>query len=172
MTRIWPFLLIAGCALAADPKQPPAQAARGQAFFLDESNAKHCGTCHALGKQGTAVGPDLSKLARLGPRGILMAIRASRTAYVQNVKLKNGTEFPGMPVAQDDTSAQYYDMSATPPALRKVDRKDIASVGDNSVWKHPPESAGYTAQQLADVIAFIKWASYGDTKGVSLDDVQ
>jgi len=172
MTRIWPFLLIAGCALAADPK-PPAQAARGQAFFLDENNAKHCGGCHSLAKQGTAVGPDLSKLARLGPRAILMAVRATRTAYVQTVKLKNGTEFPAMPVAtQDTTTVQYYDLSVTPPALRKLDRKDIASVGDNSVWKHPPESAGYTAQQLADVIAFIKWASYGDSKGVNIDDVQ
>jgi putative heme-binding domain-containing protein len=171
MTRIWPFLLIAGCALAADVK-PPAQAARGQAFFLDETNAKHCGTCHSLAKQGTAVGPDLSKLARLNPRAILMAVRASRTEYVQNVKLKNGTEFAGMPVAQDATTAQYYDLSVTPPVLRKLDRSEIALVGDNSVWKHPPESAGYTAQQLADVIAFIKWASYGDTKGVSVDDVQ
>lgn len=171
MTRIWPFLLIAGCALAADTK-PPAQAARGQALFFDETNAKHCGSCHSLAKQGTAVGPDLSKLARLNPRGIVMAIRATRTAYVQNVKLKNGTDFPGMPVAQDATTAQYYDMSVTPPALRKLDRSEIASTGDNSVWKHPPESAGYTPQQLADVIAFIKWASYGDTKGVNLDDVQ
>jgi putative heme-binding domain-containing protein len=170
MTRIWPVLIIAGCALAADTK-PPAQAARGQAFFLDETNAKHCGTCHSLAKQGTAVGPDISKLARLGPRAILMAVRASRTEYVQNVKLKNGTEFAGMPVAQDATTAQYYDLSVTPPVLRKLDRSEIALVSDNSVWKHPPESAGYTAQQLADVIAFIKWASYGDTKGVSVDDV-
>jgi len=170
MNRIWPFLLIAGCALAADTK-PPAQAARGQAFFLDETNPKHCGTCHSLAKQGNAVGPDISKLARLNPRAILMAIRASRTAYVQTVKLKNGTEFPGMPVAQDATTAQYYDLSVTPPVLRKLDRGEIASTGDNSVWKHPPESAGYTPQQLADVIAFIKWASYGDTKGVNIDDV-
>jgi mono/diheme cytochrome c family protein len=171
MTRIWPFLLIAGYGLAADPK-PTAQASRGQAFFMDESNPKHCGSCHSLARQGTAVGPDLSKLARLGPRPILMAVRATRTAYVQTVKLKNGTEFPGMPVAQDGTTAQYYDLSTTPPTLRRLDRKDITAVGDNSVWKHPPGSAGYTPQQLADVIAFIKWASYGDTKGVSVDDVQ
>ncbi len=171
MTRLWPFLLIAGCALAADVK-PPAQAARGQAFFLDETNKKNCGSCHSLAKQGTAVGPDLSKLARLGPRAILMAVRATRTEYVQSIKLKNGSEFPGMPVAQDASTAQYYDLSVTPPALRKLDRGEIGSVGDNSVWKHPPESAGYTSQQLADVIAFIKWASYGDTKGVKVEEVE
>jgi len=158
------------CALAADVK-PPAQAARGQAFFLDESNAKRCGSCHALAKQGTAVRPDLSRLSRLGPRAILMAVRATRTAYADR-QVEEWRRVPRHAVAQDDTSAQYYDLSVTPPALRKLDRKDIASVGDNSIWKHPPESAGYTAQQLADVIAFIKWASYGDTKGVSPDDVQ
>jgi putative heme-binding domain-containing protein len=171
MTRIWPFLLIAGCVLAADRK-PPAQAERGQAFFLDESNAKHCGTCHSLAKQGTAVGPDLSRLAHLNSRAIVSAIRATRTAYVQTVRLKNGKEFPGMPVAKDDSTVQFYDLSVTPPALRKLDRSEVAAIVDNSVWKHPPESAGYTAQQLADVIAYIKWASYGDTKGVSPDDTE
>jgi len=29
-----------------------------------------------------------------------------------------------------------------------------------------------SAQQLADVIAYIKWASYGDTKGVNPDDIE
>jgi mono/diheme cytochrome c family protein len=170
MTVIW--LLMAMAAGPAADTKPPAQAARGQAFFFDESNAKRCGSCHLLAGQGTAVGPDLSHLARLSPRAIVMAIKATRTQYVQTVRLKGGSEFPGRPGAKDDNSVQYYDLSATPPALRKLDRKDIASVGDNAVWKHPPESAGYTAQQLADVIAFIKWASYRDTKSVSPDEVE
>ena len=102
-----------------------------------------------------------------------MAIRATRTQYVQWVKLKNGKEFPGMPGAKgEDTTVQYYDLSATPPALKKLEKSDIASAGDNATWKHPPESAGYTAQQLADVIAYIKWASYGDTKGVNAADTE
>ena len=33
-------------------------------------------------------------------------------------------------------------------------------------------TAGYTAEQLADVIAYIRWVSYGDTKGVSPDDIE
>jgi hypothetical protein len=88
------------------------------------------------------------------------------------VRLKNGKEFPGMPVAKDDSTVQFYDLSVTPPALRKLDRSEVAAIVDNTLWKHPPESAGYTAQQLADVIAYIKWASYGDTKGVSPDDTE
>jgi cytochrome c553 len=163
--------MTAGAAMAADAKLP-TQAARGQAFFFDETAARHCGSCHALAHQGTAVGPDLTRLARLNARAIVSAIRATRTQYVVNVKLKDGTEFPGMAGVKDDAGAQYYDLSATPPALRKVAPKDVAAVGDNATWKHPPESAGYTAPQLADVIAYIKWASYGDTKGVNPDDVE
>jgi hypothetical protein len=118
------------------------------------------------------VGPDLTRLARLSPRAIAMAIRATRTQYVQAVKLKDGSEFPGMPVAHDESTVQFYDLGAKPPALRKLERKDVASTSDNANWKHLPESAGYTARQLADVIAYIKWASYGDTKAVSPDDVE
>jgi len=157
--------------LAADAK-PPAQAARGEAAFLDESVATHCGGCHSLAHKGTAVGPDLSRLARLNARAIVMAIRATRTQYVQWVKLKDGKEFPGMPGAKDENSVSYYDLSVTPPALKKFEKSEIASTSDNSVWKHPPESAGYTPQQLADIIAYIKWASYGDTKGVSTADTE
>jgi mono/diheme cytochrome c family protein len=171
------LLWIAYPAMTAEPapaadSKPPAQAARGQALFLDEGNASHCGSCHAIAKKGTAVGPDLTRLARLNPRAITMAIRATRTQYVQTVKLKAGGEFPGMPVAHDESTVQYYDVSSRPPVLRKLDQKDVAGVSDNASWKHPPESAGYTAQQLADVIAYIKWAAYGDTKGVSPDDVE
>jgi hypothetical protein len=126
-----------------------------------------CSACDALAQKGTPVGPDLTRLAHLKARAIVMAIRATRTQYVQWIQLKDGKEFPAMPSAKGETTVQYYDLSATPPALTKLEKSDIASVGDNASWKHPPESAGYTAQQLADVIAYIEWASYGDTKGVN-----
>ena len=176
MKGICVFLLSAYSVTAAGPLaapegKPPAQAARGQAAFFDESVAAHCGGCHSLAQKGTAVGPDLTRLAHLNARAIVMAIRATRTQYVQWVKLKNGKEFPGMPGAKDEGTT-YYDLSATPPVLKKLEKSDIASVGDNASWKHPPESAGYTAQQLADVIAYIKWASYGDTKSVSPADTE
>ena len=100
----------------------------------------------------------------------MTAIRATRTPYVLNVKLKDGTEFPVMPGAKEESGAQYYDLSATPPALRTVAAKYFAAVSDNATWKHAPESAGYTSLQLADVITYIKWALY-DAKGASSDDI-
>jgi putative heme-binding domain-containing protein len=167
------YSVMAAGAPAAPEAKPPAQAGRGQTAFFDENVATHCGGCHSLAHKGTAVGPDLTRLAHLNARAIVMAVRATRTQYVQWIKLKNGKEFPGMPAAKDEGgTVQYYDLSATPPALKKLEKSEIASVGDNASWKHPPESAGYTAQQLADVIAYIKWASYGDTKGVNPADTE
>ncbi len=172
MTVIWLLMAMAPALAPASDAKPPAQAARGQAMFFDENVVMRCGGCHSLAGKGTAVGPDISRLARLNARAIAMAIRATRTQYVQVIKLKAGGEFPGMPAAKDTGTLRYYDVSSTPPALRTLEQKDVASIGDNATWKHPPESAGYTAQQLADVIAYIKWASYGDTKGVNPDDIE
>jgi hypothetical protein len=172
MTAIWLLMAVAsGQALASDAKAPE-QAARGQAIFFDENVAAHCGGCHSLEGKGTAVGPDISRLAHLSSHGIVTAIRATLTEYVRTVKPKGGNEFPGMPAAKDTGTLQYYDLSSKPPVLRKFEPKDLSSTRENATWKHPPSSAGFTDQQLADVIAYIKWASYGDTKGVNLDDIQ
>jgi cytochrome c553 len=100
MTGFWLFMVMAA-GPATDAKLP-AQAARGQAFFFDETAARHCGSCHALAHKGTAGGPDLTRLAHLNARAIVSAIRATRTQYVQNIRLKDGTEFPGMPVAKPE----------------------------------------------------------------------
>jgi len=176
MTAIWllmamPVAIASGQAPASGAK-PPEQAARGQAIFFDESVVAHCGSCHSLEGNGTAVGPDISRLAKLSPRGIVTAIRATITEYVQTVKLTAGSEFPGMPAAKVTGSLQFYDLSSKPPVLRKFAPNEVASTLVNSKWKHPPSSADFTSQQLADVIAYIKWASYGDVKGVKTADIE
>jgi mono/diheme cytochrome c family protein len=164
---IWLMLLLAPALLA---QEPPA-AARGAALFHGTQEGS-CGTCHALGGKGTAVGPDLSRLARLNPKGIKVAILASRTQYVQNVKLKAGGSFPGMEKSKSDTGVEYYDLSQKPPALKQLTKADIDSTTDNASWKHPAESAKYTNEQLADIISYIRYASFGDKKGVTADDLE
>ena len=172
MTAIWLLMALAsGQALASDAK-PPEQAGRGKAIFFDENAVVRCGSCHVLAGLGTAVGPDISRLARVSPAGIATAIRATLTEFVQTVTLKVGGEFPGMPVTNDTGTLQYYDLSSKPPVLRKFEKQDVASTRGNATWKHPPGSAGFTAQQFADVIAYIKWASYGDTKVVDPNDIR
>jgi putative heme-binding domain-containing protein len=164
------ILLMAPVLLAQQDKMP-AQAERGQKLFFESTKGTNCGTCHAMAGKGTAVGPDLTRLARINPRGIVTAILATRTQYVVNVQTKAGAAFPGMKVNEEGTATVYYDLSKTPPEQVKVEKADVRSVQDNASWKHPPESTGYSKEQLADIIAYIRWVGFGDTKGVSPGDL-
>ncbi|MBK9170755.1 MAG: c-type cytochrome [Bryobacterales bacterium] len=160
-------------AQAVAPPAPamPAAAARGYKHFFDSDKATNCATCHSLAGRGNAVGPDLSRLARLNPRGIQVAILSTRTQYVQEVKLKNGQTFPGMQLAADGETVQMYDLNQNPPALRALKRAEIDSMKDNVDWKHPAESVHFSKAELADIISYIRWASYGDKKGVTEDEL-
>ena len=162
---IWLSVLLFLQAAAPNP-----QIGRGQTLFFADGG---CGSCHALKGRGTAVGPDLKVLGRVGVRALVTAIRASRTEYVETIKLKEGDAFPGMKAASSDaTTLQYYDLSKTPPELRKFAAGDVQSKSDNSIWKHPPAVGGYTNQQLADIVAYIRWAYGGERKPVDPSDVE
>lgn len=160
---IWLSVLLFFQAAAPNP-----QIQRGQTLFVADTG---CANCHALKGRGTAVGPDLRVLGRVGVRALVTAIRASRTEYVETIKLKTGDTFPGIKVAADATGLQYYDLSKTPPELRKLSPGDVQSKSDNASWKHPP-ATGYTNQQIADIVAYIRWATAGERKAVDPSDVE
>ena len=162
---IWLSVLLFWQAAAPNP-----QIGRGQTLFYADTG---CGTCHALKGRGTAVGPDLKVLGRIGVRALVTAIRATRTEYVETIKLKGGDPFPGIKVASADaTTLQYYDLSKTQPELRKFAPADVQSKTDNASWKHPPAVGGYTNPQIADIVAYIRWATAGDRKAVDPSDVE
>lgn len=162
---IWLSILLFMQAAAPNP-----QIGRGQALFNADTG---CARCHSLKGQGTNVGPDLRILGKVGVRALVTAIRASRTEYVETIKLKEGDAFPGMKSsASDATTLQYYDLSKNPPELKKFAPADVQSKADNSAWKHPPSIAGYTNEQLADIVAYIRWAAAGDRKAVDPSDVE
>lgn len=146
------------------------QVQRGEALFFD--SARGCATCHALKGRGTAVGPDLSVIGRLTPQAIVTAVRSSVTQYVQEVKLKSGTSFPGMPAGQDDKAVRFYDLSQSPPELRVIDKSEMELGRSQQQWKHPPATAGYTPAQLADIIAYLRYAVTGTAKSVDPADVE
>jgi mono/diheme cytochrome c family protein len=148
---------------------PNPQIERGQTLFFADNG---CATCHALKGRGTAVGPDLKVLGRVGVRALVTAIRATRTEYVETIKLKGGDTFPGIKVSADSTTMQYYDLSKKPPELRKFAPGDVQSKSDNAAWTHPPATSGYTNQQIADIIAYVRWAAAGERKAVDPADVE
>lgn len=162
---IWLSVLLFLQASAADK-----QIERGQTLFYADTG---CGTCHALKGRGTAIGPDMKALGKVGVRALVTAIRASRTEYVETIKLKEGDAFPGMKApSADATTLQYYDLSKAPPELRKFAPADVQSKTDNSTWKHPPSTGGYTNQQMADIVTYIRWAATGSRKAVDPADVE
>lgn len=143
------------------------QAKRGQTLFQKGAHGVACVSCHSLDGQGVSIGPDLRNIARVHPRGVVMAILASRTQYVVEVTTKDGKSFPGMRAGND----VYWDLAATPPAKRTVSAADLKSVIDNGKWRHPPESTGFSREELADLIAYVRFVAIGDTKGVKPEDL-
>jgi mono/diheme cytochrome c family protein len=126
---------------AAAPNQ---QIERGQTLFLADGG---CGTCHALKGHGTAVGPDLKVLGRVGVRALVTAIRATRTEYVETVKVKGSDQFPGMKVASADAATvQYYDLSKKPPELRKFAAGEVESKSEPSGSTRLPPAATPTSR--------------------------
>jgi mono/diheme cytochrome c family protein len=154
---IWVLLLLAQSAA-------PSQIERGEALFFDTAHG--CGGCHALKGKGTAVGPDLREVARLSAKGIAMSVRSTVTQYVQVVKLKDGRTFPTMPPKGD----RIYDLSKMPPEA--VPAAEIASTTPNNGWKHPPSGQKLTDEQLADLVAYIRYAGANNRQPVSPDDVK
>jgi putative heme-binding domain-containing protein len=159
---IWLLLLLAQGAA-------PSQTDRGEALFLDA--AKGCGSCHQLKGKGTPAGPDLRGVARLSPKGIAMAVRSSVSQYVVVAKLKTGESFNGFVVKNDDNTVTVWDLSKTPPEPHKVAAADVTS-SSNQNWKHPPSQNKLTDEQMADVVAYIRFAGANNRAAVSPDDVK
>jgi hypothetical protein len=165
-------LVLAGSVALAQVAPPPMtkQVERGKELFLHSTKGVACGTCHQMGGVGTAIGPDLKKLASVvGPRGLVSTIQMSMTAYVQEYKIKDVGTFPG--IQKEGASTQIYDLSKMPPELHDVKPGDITAQKQNEKWKHPPASAGYSNQELADLIAWLKYSAIGSTKEIKASEL-
>jgi hypothetical protein len=153
-------------------KPIPKQVERGRDLFVSSPKGMPCATCHTMAGLGNAVGPDLKPLASVvPPRGLLMAIKMDMTQNVQEVKTAAGS-FPGILKQKEGDEVQVWDLSQSPPALRKLAAKDILSMARTEKWGHPPTSAGYTSQEMADIIGFLRWAANGSVKEVKVEDVE
>jgi mono/diheme cytochrome c family protein len=154
-------------------KQPPtAQTRRGRELFLKSPKGIACGTCHTMAGVGTAVGPDLTKMASLAtPPGLVAVIQMGMTSNVQEVKTAAGT-FSGIQKQKQGDEFEIWDLSQTPPVLRKLTSKDIISMTRDQHWKHPPTTAEYTSQELADIVGFLKCAATGSQRGIKVADIE
>jgi mono/diheme cytochrome c family protein len=153
------LLLSGSTLLAADASN--AQTDRGRQWFLHSSKGMACATCHSLEGNRKAI----------GPRGLNITINMSLTAYVQQVVLENGHSFSGLQKQKIGDVLEIYDLSKVPAVLLRLKSSEVASMKTNTKWTHPPASAGYTPQELADIIAYLKFVSTGVAKEVTVNDL-
>ena len=156
----------------AEDKRPTAQAQRGRELFMKSPKGTACATCHLMDGVGTAIGPDLTRMASLGTPHVMVAtIKMSMTNEVQLVKTSDG-KFPGRVKQQQGDNFEIWDLSKTPPVLMKLTSKQITSMERDTEWRHPPALTDYNAQELADIIGFLRWASTGAQKEIKASEVE
>jgi hypothetical protein len=173
-------LILAGglalCAWLSDGQNRPessTQVERGRALFEKSSKGLPCGTCHTLDGVGREVAPDLRRLgATASPRDLARSIDMQRTVFVQEVRTAQGRTFPGLQQQIEGDTIYIQDLGVVPPLLRPIKTADIVSMRENVKWGHPPASADYTPQELADVIGFIKWAASGSHHEITPADLK
>ena len=157
--------------VAADKAPLTAQAQRGREIFLHSAKGTACGTCHQLADVGAAVGPDLSVMAEMATvHSMVATIRMTMTNTVLLVKTANAS-FPAVLKQKQGDQSEFWDLSQTPPVLRRVSSKEVVSSDRDTKWAHPPATINYTAQEYADIISFLRWAATGLQKDVKVSEI-
>lgn len=169
------FLMVSALSLAAvqaqDKAAPTPQIERGRELFTNAKKGVACKTCHSLGGIGTAIGPNLTNMASNGSvHSIVMTMHMTMTEHVVRVKT-NVSSFPGILKQKYGDRVEYYDLSQIPPVPRTLSNNQIISTERDDKWRHPPAMANYTAQELADVIAFLKFTTTGSQQEIVAADV-
>jgi hypothetical protein len=158
-------------ALAQDNAAPTPQIERGRELFTNAKKGVACKTCHSLAGIGTAIGPDLTTLAANGSvHSIVMTMHMTMTEHVYRIKTAVAS-FPGILKEKKGTLVEYYDLSLIPPVLRTLSANQIISAERDEKWRHPPALANYSAQELADVIGFLKFATTGSQQDIAAADI-
>jgi hypothetical protein len=157
---------------SAEKPEISAQIDRGHQLFLASPKGVACATCHFIDGEGRAVGPNLLRLASVvSPRGLMKTIEMTRTVYVQEFRTTDGRTFPAIQTGIADNMVMVWDLTRVPPVPTNLSLGDIVSVRENKTWRHPPASAGYTQQELADIIGFLKYEATGEQREILPDDL-
>ncbi|HEV8292416.1 MAG TPA: c-type cytochrome, partial [Tepidisphaeraceae bacterium] len=129
-------------------------AAKGAGHF-----AKLCASCHALGGQGNAVGPDLNALTDKSSQAMLIAILDPNAAVESKytyytVDTRDGRNLTGIISEETSASVRVLQANGITETVRRVDIKEMKS----SKLSMMPEGLemGLSTQDLADLIKYIQ----------------
>ncbi|MEW4529628.1 PVC-type heme-binding CxxCH protein [Maioricimonas sp. JC845] len=131
-----------------------ADATRGHAVFK-----KNCATCHRVGEEGFAVGPDLVSISNKSPRDLLIAIldpnREAQPNFTSYTALtESGQVHTGLIAAETAGSITLRRAEGKEDTLL---REDIEVLKSNGISLMPVGlEKEISPEQMADVVAFIK----------------
>jgi putative heme-binding domain-containing protein len=132
-------------------------AKRGEALFW--SSAVNCGKCHKVGERGTAVGPELTSIARQRTAEDLLAsmlepsrrIEPKFAAYLARVV--DGRVVTGLLVKRDETEVVLRDGENKEIKIAAADIDQMRPAGKSLMADG--QLAGLTAEEAADLLAYL-----------------
>ncbi|MBN9517412.1 PQQ-dependent sugar dehydrogenase [bacterium] len=132
-------------------------AAKGEALFFTE--AMQCAKCHKVGDRGTAVGPELTAIAKTRSRAELLDSLLNPSARVEPqfasylVRTTDGRQATGLLVRRDGEQVVVRDAQNM---LQTFAAADVEAVQPSRLSLMPDgQLAGLTPQQAADLLAYL-----------------
>jgi putative heme-binding domain-containing protein len=142
---------------------PQGQIARGQAVF--NSAKVVCSSCHAIGYIGGRIGPDLTRIGEVrSERDLLEAIVFPSASFARGyepvvVRTKSGEARTGV-LRNNDLPDEI--VLGTDREEIRIPRREIVDMQPGTISLMPPGLADQlTAQELADLVAFLKATRWG-----------
>jgi putative membrane-bound dehydrogenase-like protein len=132
----------------------PGETGRGETLF-----AKTCSTCHALGSQGHAVGPDLTAFRVKSAQDFLVAILDPSAAIEPRfinyqIETRDGRSLSGVVKAETAVSLTLVQAGALE---EKLLRSEITEIKASNLSLMPEGlEQGMSPQDFADLIAYVK----------------
>ncbi|MFM8468963.1 MAG: hypothetical protein ACKODH_03175, partial [Limisphaerales bacterium] len=130
---------------------------RGRAVFYGQK--AQCSACHAIGKEGGTLGPDLTSIGAIrSGRDILEAIVFPNASFVpgyEPMRVETKDDVVTGNIVREDSSAVVVKLNAV--LEQRIPRSDIRSITPGTVSVMAEGlAAGLTKDELLDLLAFLQ----------------
>ncbi|KAF0180133.1 MAG: Membrane-bound dehydrogenase domain protein [Limisphaerales bacterium] len=130
---------------------------RGRAVFYGQKS--QCSACHAIGREGGALGPDLTSIGAIrSGRDILEAIVFPSASFVpgyEPMRVETKDDVITGNIVREDSSAVVVKLNAA--LEQRIPRGDIKSITPGAVSVMAEGlTAGLTKDELLDLLAFLQ----------------
>lgn len=137
----------------------PDEHKRGRDLFFDLTRESRCSVCHRLNGNGTAVGPDITKVVAINVADGPQVLRYGRPRTVRTVVLKQGERFAGVVAERTASNTRVYDLSATPPVMRSLLNTEVTSIQRQSTWRHGSVVRSYSLEDMQAIWNYVRFVA-------------